>query len=176
MALLGSRTLPSRAAFATSSPRVVPFTNVRLVRPLTVCKVAADDEFAAEMAEEAEAMARLQAAQNVKREKPRSKRFKAMQLKLGGRSRIVEVEPLEAIRIARSTASTKFTESLEVRAAALWQSDGDGDGTMGMGLMQPPSPHRSTQGWAWIPSSPTSSCAPLCPCPMAPARSFVWQC
>jgi large subunit ribosomal protein L1 len=66
--------------------------------------------------EELEAAKRAAAQANVKREKARSKRFKAMEAKIGGRNRTVEVEPLEAIKLIRNTASTKFTESVEVHA------------------------------------------------------------
>ncbi|GLC34545.1 At5g05500 [Pleodorina starrii] len=52
--------------------------------------------------------------QNVRREKPRSKRFKAMQTKTPGRT--TEIDPKEAIRLLKQTASTKFTESVEFHA------------------------------------------------------------
>ncbi|KAG2484648.1 hypothetical protein HYH03_016601 [Edaphochlamys debaryana] len=52
--------------------------------------------------------------QNVRREKPRSKRFKAMQVKTPGRTS--ELDPKEAIKLAKATASTKFTESMEFHA------------------------------------------------------------
>ncbi len=83
-------------------------------RPCVVVAAAAvDAELEAELREQAEYAARV-AQQNVKREKKRSKRYKAMQTKVQGRS--VELEPLEAIKLARSTASTKFTESFEMHA------------------------------------------------------------
>jgi large subunit ribosomal protein L1 len=66
--------------------------------------------------EELEAAKRAAAQANVKREKARSKRFKAMEAKIGGRNRTVEAEPMEAIKLIRGTASTKFTESVEVHA------------------------------------------------------------
>lgn len=50
----------------------------------------------------------------IKREKPRSKRFKAMQTKVPKRT--TELEPKEAIKLAKGTASTKFTESFEMHA------------------------------------------------------------
>eukprot|EP00195_Chlamydomonas_chlamydogama_P011248 CAMPEP_0202896454 /NCGR_PEP_ID=MMETSP1392-20130828/5455_1 /ASSEMBLY_ACC=CAM_ASM_000868 /TAXON_ID=225041 /ORGANISM="Chlamydomonas chlamydogama, Strain SAG 11-48b" /LENGTH=303 /DNA_ID=CAMNT_0049581821 /DNA_START=61 /DNA_END=972 /DNA_ORIENTATION=- len=50
----------------------------------------------------------------VKREKPRSKRFKAMQSKVAKRT--VELDPATAIKNMRMTASTKFTESVEMHA------------------------------------------------------------
>jgi large subunit ribosomal protein L1 len=51
----------------------------------------------------------------VRRPKPRSKRFKAMLAKIAGVGSS-EVEPAEAIKLVRSTASTKFTESVEMHA------------------------------------------------------------
>ncbi len=53
--------------------------------------------------------------QTVKREKKRSKRFRAMQAKIGV-TRTTELEPAEAIRLAKASASVKFTESIEVHA------------------------------------------------------------
>lgn len=50
----------------------------------------------------------------VKKEKPRSKRFKAMQSKVPKRT--VELDPKEAVKMMKSTASTKFTESVEMHA------------------------------------------------------------
>ncbi|GIL72023.1 hypothetical protein Vretimale_529 [Volvox reticuliferus] len=52
--------------------------------------------------------------QNLRRAKPRSKRFKAMQTKTPGRT--TELEPKEAIKLLKQTGSTKFTESVEFHA------------------------------------------------------------
>lgn len=45
----------------------------------------------------------------------RSRRYKAMATKIGV-TRATELEAMEAIKLAKSTASTKFTESMEVHA------------------------------------------------------------
>lgn len=50
----------------------------------------------------------------VKRQKPRSRRFKEMMSKVPLRQS--EQDPAEAIKRARATASTKFTESMEMHA------------------------------------------------------------
>lgn len=87
---------------------------VQHIRPCVVVKAAAlAAEAEAELQEQLEFQARL-AQQNVKREKKRSKRFKAMQAKVVKRT--VELDPAEAIKLARATASTKFTESMELHA------------------------------------------------------------
>ncbi|KXZ47131.1 hypothetical protein GPECTOR_38g369 [Gonium pectorale] len=52
--------------------------------------------------------------QNVRKAKPRSKRFKAMQTKTPGRTS--ELDPKEAVKLLKQTASTKFTESVEFHA------------------------------------------------------------
>ncbi|EFJ52315.1 plastid/chloroplast ribosomal protein L1 [Volvox carteri f. nagariensis] len=52
--------------------------------------------------------------QNQRREKPRSRRFKDMQKKTPGRTS--ELDPKEAIKLLKQTASTKFTESVEFHA------------------------------------------------------------
>lgn len=75
--------------------------------------MAAAEELEAELADQREFAARM-ALQNVKRERKRSKRFKAMQAKVVQRT--VELEPAEAIKLAKSTASTRFTESIEMHA------------------------------------------------------------
>eukprot|EP00878_Enallax_costatus_P027005 GHUV01029025.1.p1 GENE.GHUV01029025.1~~GHUV01029025.1.p1 ORF type:complete len:233 (-),score=49.35 GHUV01029025.1:383-1081(-) len=52
--------------------------------------------------------------QNLRKEKKRSKRFKAIQTKVPPRT--TELEPAEAVRLMKSTASTKFAESVELHA------------------------------------------------------------
>lgn len=74
---------------------------------LVVAQAAMTDD----MLEE-EMMARPQ--QNTRKEKPRSKRFKAMQSKIPKRT--VEVDPRDALKLIKGTASTKFTESVELHA------------------------------------------------------------
>lgn len=49
-----------------------------------------------------------------RKEKPRSKRFRAMQSKVPKRT--VELDPKEAVKMLKTTASTKFTESVEMHA------------------------------------------------------------
>jgi large subunit ribosomal protein L1 len=108
---------PRVAAFKAIKPsiRLTPLVqNVRIASRPVVAVAAAATEEDLFMQEEMELQARLKAQAQVKREKKRSKRFKAMQQKVTSRS--VELEPAEAIRMAKSTASTKFTESVEVHA------------------------------------------------------------
>eukprot|EP00879_Flechtneria_rotunda_P001460 GHRR01001614.1.p1 GENE.GHRR01001614.1~~GHRR01001614.1.p1 ORF type:complete len:308 (+),score=103.59 GHRR01001614.1:87-1010(+) len=52
--------------------------------------------------------------QNLRKEKKRSKRFKAVQSKVPPRTQ--EIEPTEAVRLMKATASTKFAESVELHA------------------------------------------------------------
>eukprot|EP00877_Chromochloris_zofingiensis_P002342 jgi/Chrzof1/12108/Cz06g21200.t1 len=52
--------------------------------------------------------------QNLRKERKRSRRFKAMQGKVPGRVNLVD--PQQAIKLMKSTASTKFTESVELHA------------------------------------------------------------
>lgn len=87
--------------------RVAAFAPARLApqRVRVVAQAAVADD------EEVEQVVR---PQQVRRPKPRSKRFKAMQAKVVGRT--VEVEPAEAIKLVKATASTKFTESVEMHA------------------------------------------------------------
>lgn len=89
----------SFSAFKPACPRVV--RNVSVARAAAVEDADLDD------------IVRPQ-QQNIKRDKPRSKRFKAMQAKVAKRT--VELEPADAIKQMRSTASTKFTESVEMHA------------------------------------------------------------
>ncbi|PNW86496.1 hypothetical protein CHLRE_02g088900v5 [Chlamydomonas reinhardtii] len=87
---------------------VAPFRPVVAPRPVVVVRAAALDEEV-----EFEVVAN-KPQQNVRKEKPRSKRFKAMQTKTPGRTS--ELDPKEAIRLVKQTASTKFTESVEFHA------------------------------------------------------------
>jgi ribosomal protein L1 len=52
--------------------------------------------------------------QNQRKEKPRGKRYKAMKAKVPART--TELEPTEAVKLMKGTASTKFTESVELHA------------------------------------------------------------
>lgn len=77
-------------------------------RQLTISQAAAvdavtEDDFAI-----------LKPGQNLRKEKKRSKRFKMVQSKIPPRTS--ELEPSEAIRLMKSTASTKFAESVELHA------------------------------------------------------------
>lgn len=83
-------------------------------RPVVAVATAAVNEAELEELEQQARLAQLQKQSSVKREKARSKRFKAMKIKCAPRT--VELEPLEAIKLAKSTASTKFTESVEMHA------------------------------------------------------------
>lgn len=91
-------------ARAFSASRVAPRV---ALRNLQRTNVAAIDEL--EMEDEV-----MVKAVQVKREKPRSKRFKAMQALVPGRA--VELEAAEAVKLMQATASLKFTESVEVHA------------------------------------------------------------
>ena len=86
------------ACFSVSQPR----------RLLTVTNAAAVDELMDE-----EIMANKPQVQ-IKRQRVRSKRFRDMQTKTPGRQ--VELDPLDAIKRMKSTASTRFTESIEMHA------------------------------------------------------------
>ena len=94
-------------AFKAVAP-VAPSRRVQLARTPAV---AAVDEA---VLEEELATASLKVAQQVKRQRPRSRRFRDMMTKVPTRQ--TEMEPLEAVRRAKSTASTKFTESVEMHA------------------------------------------------------------
>jgi large subunit ribosomal protein L1 len=83
-------------------------------RSIVSTRTAAVDEAALEAMEEEALAAQRRAASSIKREKPRSKRYKAMSGKLAGRS--VELEPAEAIKLVKATASAAFTESVEMHA------------------------------------------------------------
>lgn len=52
--------------------------------------------------------------QSIRKDKPRSKRFKAQQAKVPKRT--VELDPREAVKYMKATASTKFAESVELHA------------------------------------------------------------
>ncbi|KAF8065962.1 rplA [Scenedesmus sp. PABB004] len=52
--------------------------------------------------------------QSVRKEKARSKRYKAVRAKVPPRT--TELEPAEAVRLMKATASTKFAESVELHA------------------------------------------------------------
>lgn len=81
-----------------------------LPHPLTTSPCAIFTQDVEELPDE-EAVAQ----NNQRREKKRSKRFKAMQQKIGV-TRTTELEPMEAIRLAKASASVRFTESIEAHA------------------------------------------------------------
>jgi large subunit ribosomal protein L1 len=91
---------PSRAAFA-------PFSSSR--RALAIVKAAAAD-----LDEEVVAAEEIVRQAQGRTEKKRSKRFKAMESKVPGRT--TELDPTEAVKLLKATASTKFTESVEFHA------------------------------------------------------------
>lgn len=97
----GARGVHSRPAVAFQ--RISPCIRQR-VASTVVAQAAALEE----------ALAPSPAAQAVKKEKPRSKRFKAMQVKVP--KRFVENDPVEAMKLVKQTASIKFTESVEMHA------------------------------------------------------------
>ncbi len=102
-------------AFKAARPLLV-VQHQPAVRVAVVAQAAATSELEAELAEQLEFQQR-QAQQTVKRPRWRSRRFKAMREKIpAGVTRTTELEPLQAIKLARSTASTKFTESFEMHA------------------------------------------------------------
>lgn len=83
---------------------------VRPVQPRFVATAAAAID---ELELEEQMMAARTQVVQIKREKQRSRRFRDMLNKVP--KRVVENEPAEAVRRMKSTASTKFTESVEVR-------------------------------------------------------------
>lgn len=97
-----SRALGARTPFHAARPAP---------RIMTVRVQAAS---AATQVEEEEEEMEVRAPVQVKRDRPRSKRFRAMQAKVP--KRIVENDPKDAIKLLRSTASTKFTEAVEMHA------------------------------------------------------------
>lgn len=76
---------------------------------LTVTRAAAVDA-----PEELEGTIIVKPSQVLRKEKKRSKRFKAVRAKVP--SRTTELEPTEAVRLMKATASTKFAESVELHA------------------------------------------------------------
>jgi large subunit ribosomal protein L1 len=94
----------ARRATVAVKPAFVP--RIAVVERVQVVKAAAVEELGAP--------APAPQAQGVRKEKPRSKRFKAMQSKLPKRT--IEQDPLEALKLVKATASTKFTESVEMHA------------------------------------------------------------
>eukprot|EP00775_Hariotina_reticulata_P004047 gene4047-4294_t len=96
---------PARAAFQPFRPNVIALVPVR---QQIVVKAAA-------VAEELdEGTIVLKPGQNLRKEKNRSKRFKAVRAKVPPRTQ--ELEPVEAVRLMKQTASTKFAESVELHA------------------------------------------------------------
>ncbi|PNH07092.1 50S ribosomal protein L1, chloroplastic [Tetrabaena socialis] len=92
---------------------VAPFRSVapsRLQRLQDIVVVSA----AAVEVDEVEVDEVVSKPQQVRRAKPRSKRFRAMLSKVPKRTQ--ELEPKEAITRMKTTASTKFTESVEMHA------------------------------------------------------------
>jgi large subunit ribosomal protein L1 len=76
---------------------------------LPVVRAVAD-----ELQLEDEIIGAVKVQQTVRRQKPRSRRFKDMMSKVPTRQ--TELEPMEAIKRMKQTASTKFTESVEMHA------------------------------------------------------------
>lgn len=115
MALLRSLHAPTAAGqTARSSITVRPFASCRPqqgraapLRHAVVVRAAA-----AELEDLDEVI--IKPGQNLRKEKKRSRRYKAVKTKVP--PRVNELEPVEAIKLMKSTASTKFTESVEMHA------------------------------------------------------------
>lgn len=110
--MLGNRALLQPAAGRLPCAfKPVPARAPVAQRQLVVLKAAAADLDELELLDEQ--MNTKPAAPSVSR-RHRSRRFKDMLSKVGRRT--TEVDPLEAIKKVKATASTKFTESVEVHA------------------------------------------------------------
>lgn len=98
-----------------STSRQVAFRPVISTGPVNVSKqqLVATRAAAVDAVTE-EDFAILKPGQNLRKEKARSRRFKTVQSKVPPRT--TELEPTEAVRLMKSTASTKFAESVELHA------------------------------------------------------------
>lgn len=116
MALLRSLPASTAAGQATrSSISVRPFAACRPVagraaplRHAVVVRAAAVED-----AEDLDEVI-IKPGQNLRKEKQRSRRYKAVKGKVPGR--IQELEPTEAVKLLKASASLKFTESVEMHA------------------------------------------------------------
>ncbi|KAI8464450.1 MAG: plastid ribosomal protein L1 [Monoraphidium minutum] len=109
MALL--RPLPTAGAGLVargSVSRVRPFAAAAPLRTAVVPRAAAVEE-EAELDEVI-----IRPGQNLRKEKKRSRRYKAVKGKLP--ARVNELEPAEAVKLMKGSASLKFTESVELHA------------------------------------------------------------
>lgn len=113
MALSNWRLSPNylaRGHVIKASPVARPVLSCRRYLAPAEAVLSNREVFEKEQQEHAELLAKLAAP----REKKRSKRFKTIQSKIG--NKLVDLDPLVAIQQAKSTASAKFTESMEVHA------------------------------------------------------------
>ncbi|GAX78264.1 hypothetical protein CEUSTIGMA_g5706.t1 [Chlamydomonas eustigma] len=114
MSLLGQRSLMQPAvgrlpcAFKPINMRIPTVVKPTQSRQLTILNAAAVDDL------ELEEMMASKPTVQVVRKKLRSKRYRDMATKSPGRQ--AELEPLEAVKRMKSTASTRFTESIEMHA------------------------------------------------------------
>jgi large subunit ribosomal protein L1 len=110
MALSAQRLLqPCSAGAVRRIPVFRSAAPVRLQRPQDVVVRAAAVDL-----DEEELVVEARVVQTVRKPKPRSKRFKAMLGKTPGRTS--EMAPMEAVKLLKQTASTKFAESVEFHA------------------------------------------------------------
>ena len=108
---LGSSSSRS-AASPCSKPRVASFSGVARAPSAAsklVLRAAAVEAPPEELLDEV-----IVQQQNTRKEKQRSRRFRDIAGKVPART--TELEPVEAVRLLKSTASCKFTESVEVHA------------------------------------------------------------
>jgi large subunit ribosomal protein L1 len=99
---------PASSSVAFRSNVVAPIAPLRSRQQLVVRAAAAADA-----AEELGTVI-VRPQQVLRKEKLRSKRFKAVRAKVPPRTQ--EMDPVEAVRLMKATASTKFTESVEIHA------------------------------------------------------------
>jgi len=111
MAML--RSLPASAAAGQTAARSSfrPFAPaVARTQPALRLRAAAADEAVADDLDDVI----IRPGQNLRAEKRRSRRYKAVKTKLP--PRVNELEPTEAVKLMKASASTKFTESVEMHA------------------------------------------------------------
>lgn len=107
------RSLPASAAAGQTAARSSfrPFAPaVARAQPALRLRAAAADEAVADDLDDVI----IRPGQNLRAEKRRSRRYKAVKTKLP--PRVNELEPTEAVKLMKASASTKFTESVEMHA------------------------------------------------------------
>jgi large subunit ribosomal protein L1 len=100
---------PASSSVAFKANVVAPIAALRSRQQLVVRAAAA----AVDAAEDLGTII-VRPQQVMRKEKLRSKRFKAVRAKVPPRTQ--ELDPVEAVRLMKATASTKFTESVEIHA------------------------------------------------------------